>query len=112
MTRTPQEIFDHHAYALVAGDIDELVADYAEDSVVITPAGVTRGKDGVRAAFAELLPADAVFDVQSKTFDGDVLLLEWMLDSPAARTEGVDTFVFGDGMIRVQTVSHTVHPKS
>jgi len=27
MARTPQEIFQHHAEALVAGDIDELVAD-------------------------------------------------------------------------------------
>ena len=36
MTRTPQEIFAHHAGALVAGDIDEIVADYTEDAVFIT----------------------------------------------------------------------------
>ena len=53
--RTPQEIFAHHAEALIAGDLDGIVADYADDAVFITPAGVQRGKDGVRAAFTALL---------------------------------------------------------
>ena len=34
MTRAPQEVFAHHGKALAAGDLDEIVADYAEDSVV------------------------------------------------------------------------------
>ena len=55
MTRTPEEVFAHHAQALGAGDLDEIVADYADDAVVITPAGTMRGKDGVRAAFTQLL---------------------------------------------------------
>ncbi|MGH3562442.1 MAG: nuclear transport factor 2 family protein [Mycobacterium sp.] len=113
MARTPQEIFAHHAHALAARDVDELVADYTDDSVLITSSGVVRGKDGVRAAFTKLVDEtpDAVFDVQTQIFEGDVLLLEWVLDSPAARTTGVDTFVFGDGMIRAQTISHSVHEK-
>jgi ketosteroid isomerase-like protein len=57
MTRTPEEIFQHHAQALGAGDLDEIVADSAEEAVFITPAGVRRGKDGMRAAFTQL-PAD------------------------------------------------------
>ena len=40
MARTPQEVFAHHVQALGAGDLDEIVADYAEDAVLITPAGV------------------------------------------------------------------------
>jgi ketosteroid isomerase-like protein len=113
MARTPQEVFDHHIHALVARDIDELVTDYADDSVLITPEAVGRGKDGVRAAFEKLSDslAGGVFDVKTRTFDGDVLLLEWVFDSPAARVDGADTFVFGDGLIRVQTVSRVVHPK-
>ena len=51
MARTPQEIFGHHATALIAGDIDGIVADYADDALFITPQGVLRGKDGVRAGF-------------------------------------------------------------
>jgi hypothetical protein len=45
-TRSPQEVFNHHAQALGAEDLDEIVADYSDDAIFITPAGVLRGKDG------------------------------------------------------------------
>jgi ketosteroid isomerase-like protein len=46
-TRSPQEVFNHHAQALGAEDLEEIVADYSDDAVFITPAGVQRGKDGI-----------------------------------------------------------------
>jgi len=114
MTRTPQEVFAHHGRALAAGDLDEIVADYAEDSVVITSAGVARGRDGVRKAFARLLDdlRDAEWDLKNQIFDGDVLFLEWAADSAINRVDdGVDTFVFRDGMIWAQTIRYTPHAK-
>jgi hypothetical protein len=33
MARSPQEIFKHHAEALIAGDLDEIVADYTDDGI-------------------------------------------------------------------------------
>jgi ketosteroid isomerase-like protein len=42
--RTPQEIFQHHAEVLMAGDIEGIVSDYADDAVFITPAGLRSGK--------------------------------------------------------------------
>ena len=32
MARTPEEVFQHHAEALGAGDLDEIVADYCRRS--------------------------------------------------------------------------------
>ena len=43
MTRTPEEVFAHHAQALGAGDLDEIVADYADNAVLISPPGIKRG---------------------------------------------------------------------
>jgi hypothetical protein len=114
MTRTPQEVFDHHGKALGAGDLDEIVVDYADDSVLITAAGVARGKDGIRNAFAKLLGdlPNAEWDLKTQIFDGDVLFLEWAADSAVNRVDdGVDTFVFRDGMIWAQTVRYTPRPK-
>ncbi|OBI86699.1 nuclear transport factor 2 family protein [Mycobacterium sp. 1245805.9] len=114
MTRTPQEIFAHHGQALGAGDLDEIVADYAEDSVVITPAGAARGRDGVRGVFAKLLDdlPEAAWDLKNQVFEGDVLFLEWAADSARNRVDdGVDTFVFRNGMIWAQTVRYTPRPK-
>ncbi|GBG40837.1 nuclear transport factor 2 family protein [Mycobacterium montefiorense] len=114
MTRTPQEVFAHHGKALVAGDLDEIVADYADDSVVIGPSGVARGKDGIRNVFANLLTdlPNAAWDLKTQFFDDDVLFLEWAADSAINRVDdGVDTFVFRGGMIRAQTVRYTPKPK-
>ncbi|BBX20648.1 hypothetical protein MTER_00590 [Mycolicibacter terrae] len=113
MPRTPQEIFDHHLHALVARNVDELLVDYDDDSVLITAAGVAQGRDGIRAAFSQLSDAlaSAVFDIKSKTYHGEILLLEWTLDSPGFQVDGVDTFVFGDDSIRVQTISQLARPK-
>jgi hypothetical protein len=114
MTRTPQEVFAHHGKALATGDLDEIVADYTDDSVLITPAGVSRGKDGIRQAFAKLLDdlPNAAWDLKSQIFEGDVLFLEWAADSSINRVDdGVDTFVFRDGSIWAQTVRYTPHPK-
>jgi hypothetical protein len=114
MSRTPQEVFTHHGQALAAGDLDEIVADYADDSVVITSAGVARGKDDIREVFVKLLGdlPDAAWDLKTRIFDGDVLFLEWAADSAASRVDdGVDTFVFRDGMIWAQTVRYTARAK-
>jgi len=111
MTRTPEEIFQHHAEALGAGDLDGIVADYTDDAVFITPAGVKRGLDGVREAFTQLLAdvPNAAWDLKTLIFDRDVLFLEWAADAGATRVDdGIDTFVFSDGLIRVQTVRYTV----
>jgi hypothetical protein len=115
MTRTPQEVFAHHGRALSAEDLDELVADFADDAVVITPAGVNRGKDGVRRAFTRLfadLPS-AAWDVKTQMYQDNVLLLEWAADAAESRADdGVDTFVFRDGLIQAQTVHYTLQRKS
>jgi ketosteroid isomerase-like protein len=114
MTRTPEEVFSHHAQALGAGDLDEIVVDYADDAVFITPAGIKRGKDGVRAAFTRLLAdvPDANWELKTEIYEGDVLFLEWAADADATRVDdGIDTFVFRDGLIRVQTVRYTVQHK-
>ena len=114
MTRTPEEVFQHHAQALGAGDLDEIVADYADDAVLITPAAVKRGKDGIRAAFTQLLSdvPNAAWDLRTQIYEGDVLFLEWAADAGATLVEdGIDTFVFRDGLIRVQTVRYTLQRK-
>jgi hypothetical protein len=112
--RTPQEVFQHHAEALGAEDLDGIVSDYSDDAMFITPdGGVLRGKDGVRQGFEKLLGdvPKAQWELPTQIYEDDVLLLEWRATSERARVEdGIDTFVFRDGLIRVQTVRYTVIP--
>ena len=110
-TRTPQEIFQHHAEVLIGGDLDGIVSDYADDAVFITPDGVLRGKDGVREGFTKLLAdlPSADWAVPTQIFEGDVLFIEWSAKAASTHVEdGIDTFVFRDGLIRAQTVRYTL----
>ena len=113
-SRTPQEVFQHHAEVLIAGDLEGIVSDYADDAVFITPAGALHGKDGVREGFTKLLAdvPSADWAVPTQIYEGDVLFIEWSADSASTRVEdGIDTFVFRDGLIRVQTFRYTLLQK-
>jgi uncharacterized protein (TIGR02246 family) len=115
MARTPKEVFAHHAEALGAGDLDGIVSDYTDDALFITPTGVRRGHAGIREAFTQLLAElpEANWDLKTQIYQDDILLLEWGADARTNRVaDGLDTFVFTDGLIRVQTVRYTLQPKA
>ena len=109
-TRTPQEVFGHHGQSLGAEDLEEIVADYADDAILIVQGKVHRGKDGAREVFTQLLSdvPQATWDL-NQVFEDDVLYLEWKATGGGRKVEdGIDTFIFEDGMIRVQTVVYHV----
>lgn len=111
MTRTPREIFDHHGTAMDERDLDAILEDYTDRSVVITGERVYRGKREIRAFFSAVLDAlpQAQWTVPVAIFEGNVLYLEWTATSSSHHVlDGVDTLVFADGMIAVQTAHATL----
>ncbi len=113
-TRTPQQVFQHHAEALGAEDVDGIMADYSDDAFFMTPAGVLRGNTEIRQAFTALLSdvPKAEWTLKTQRYEKDILLLEWTADSANAKIDdGIDTFVFRDGFIRVQTARFTLQKK-
>ncbi|HEU4947581.1 MAG TPA: nuclear transport factor 2 family protein [Kribbella sp.] len=110
--RTPEEVFAHHGQALGAEDLEGIVADYTDDAILIVQGKVYRGKDGAREVFTQLLSdvPQAQWELET-TFCDDVLYLEWKATGGGRKVEdGIDTFIFKDGMCRVQTVVYTVQP--
>jgi predicted SnoaL-like aldol condensation-catalyzing enzyme len=74
---------------------------------------VLRGKDGIRQAFTKLLGEvpQATWDLKTTIYEDDILYLEWDAEGGGNRIQDtVDTFVFRDGLIRVQTVRYTLQP--
>ena len=111
-TRTPEEVFAHHGSTLGAGDLDGILEDYSEDAILIVQSQVYRGKEGARQVFTQLLQdvPDAEWEL-STVFADDVLYLEWSAVARGVGREvddGIDTFIFRGGQIRVQTVRYTV----
>lgn len=111
-TRTPEDVFAHHGQALGAEDLEDIVSDYTDDCIIVSQRTVYRGKDGARQVFTQLLGdvPQAEWSLDT-TFVDDVLYLEWKATGGGRKVEdGIDTFIFTDGMIRVQTVVYTVQP--
>ena len=114
MARTPDEIVQHHLKALGDGDVDEIMADYAADAVLITAAGVRSGRDAIRDGFQRLVTtlSGIVWTSTAQVSSGDTVLLEWTADAGSVAVEdGVDTFVVRDGLIQSQTARSTWAPK-
>ena len=109
--RTPEDIFAHHGQALDAEDLDATMMDFAETAVLITSDGVRRGKDAIRNFFDGLFKAlpKAQWDLKAIHHVDNVLFVEWTGDSARASvSDGVDTFIFKDGLIQAQTVHCTI----
>ncbi len=110
-TRTPEEVFSHHGQALGGEDLEGIVSDYSDDAIVICQGRTYRGKDGVREVFTQLLSdvPQASWELPTTVSADDVMYLEWKAQSAKQRVDdGIDTFVFRDGQIRVQTVRYTL----
>ena len=75
-------------------------------------AGASSGASSIRAGVsAEGRTPTGTCPIQ--IFEDDILFIQWSAVSEKSRVrDGVDTFVFRDGLIRVQTVFRTLEPIS
>ena len=113
MTRTPQDIFAAHSTALASGDVSKILEDYSDDALLLTVDGPLQGKAAIREFFTAALGAlpQGEFTMGSTVFAEDALLIQWGATSPKATiTDAVDTFVFGEGEIQLQTTVFRLEP--
>jgi ketosteroid isomerase-like protein len=111
------QVFSHHLQALGAGKLDEVLDDYTEDSVLITPDATITGLHGIRAAFEGFLSGlfkpgtyELTFDV--RRLEGEVAYIVWHAKCAAADIVfGTDTFIVRNGKIAVQTFAVKVEPR-
>ena len=109
-----QEVLDHHLQAFAAGDVDELLKDYTDTSVLMEPNGTHRGASALRAFFAPVFeglfrPGSYDATVDRSTVEGEVAYVVWHSKNQGAEVSlGTDTFVIQGGKIHVQTFAAKV----
>jgi ketosteroid isomerase-like protein len=113
---TTKEVFEHHGEAFGAADVEEILKDYTEASVLYTPDGPFKGLKAIRRFFqkavTELMPPGMAFEMKHMTIDGDVVFIVWSASTPAHDIPmGTDTFLVRDGKIAVQTFAAQIVPK-
>jgi hypothetical protein len=106
-------VLEEHLRLRRDGDLDEDIRrNYREDVVMITPTGISRGRDGIRDCAEQLfsaIPDPGDYEYLSVVCDERMGLLEWSARSDAMRiADGVDSFLIEDGLICAQTIRYTV----
>ncbi|HUQ81827.1 MAG TPA: nuclear transport factor 2 family protein [Gemmatimonadaceae bacterium] len=114
--RSTQDVFDHHLACFAANDLEGILSDFTEQSVLMTPLGVLRGPAEIRSFFeavlAEFGAPGTKFTPHQMLVEGDCAFAAWDAETSANRYEAAsDTFVIRDGRIAVQTFSARVTPK-
>jgi ketosteroid isomerase-like protein len=114
MARTPQAAFETHLEALGTGDLDKIAADYSDNCIQISNRRTRRGKAGVKEAFAQIFSELSAagelkgLEVPVRVYEDNVLYIEWWADLGDMRCDGVDTFIFENGLITAQTVKYDI----
>ncbi|MFB6280456.1 MAG: nuclear transport factor 2 family protein [Haloferacaceae archaeon] len=115
MTDT-RAVFDHHVEAFGSQDLEEIMVDYDDDSVIVTNMGTFRGLDEIEGLFADLFeefsqPGTAL-TVDERIVEGEFAYLVWHAETPDNVYEFcTDTFHVPDGTISFQTFAGKVESK-
>ena len=113
MARSTKQVFDDHMAAVEDGDISKIMADYADDAIVITPDGALVGRQAIHAAWEQMSQGFPNMKFTGKTIvEGDTVLTIWSAECDTATfPQGVDTFIIREDKIQRQTAWFVVTPK-
>ncbi len=109
------QILEHHWDAFRSNDLEETMADYTEESVLITPDKTYKGLTEIRENFVQAFaafPKDSTTTTLEKSIaQQDVGYIIWQATTPKFKlTFGTDTFIIQDGKIVRQTYAAVAVP--
>jgi ketosteroid isomerase-like protein len=116
MNTSTSDVLNHHLTAFGEGNVEEILKDYTEDSILLHPDGVVKGLKQIEDFFTEVfkifVPGEYSFDMKCQEVHGDVAYIVWEAETPRfSILMGTDTFVVRNGKIAVQTFAAHMVPK-
>lgn len=106
MARSTQQVVEDHILALNSGDIAKIMADYADDAVLLMLDGGYVGREAIGAFFEGALRGMPNLELSTgaAAVEGDMLLVQWSAESDTVSIpEGVDTFIVREDRIQRHT---------
>ena len=103
-----KEVLDHHWNTFQANDLDGVMADYTDESILITPDKTFKGLKEIRenfvGAFAAFPKDSTTMTLNKSVVTQDVAYIIWEAAGPKVKVSyGTDTFIIRDGKIVRQT---------
>lgn len=110
------DVLNHHLTSFGTGDLEGILSDYTDTSVLILPDVMMTGPDEMKPAFeafiAEFSQEGAVFNLTHSNVHNNVAYIVWTAETPDNSYQfATDTFVIEDGKIMSQTLTMMVVPK-
>lgn len=110
-----QLILDHHMQTFKQNDLEGVMDDYTDESVLITPDHVYTGLAEIRqnfvAAFQALPTNGTTLTLTKSVVSKDVAYIIWKATTPTLEFKfATDTFIIQNGKIVRQTYSGDVAP--
>jgi hypothetical protein len=101
-----ETVWQRHLQSALAGDIDAMLADFSEESVIITREGPIRGEHAIRGFFEAFLAgstpeANATVVVNSEIVEDRMVFFNFTVG--AEKRTFSDTALIEDGKIKVLT---------
>lgn len=111
-----KEVLDHHWEAFKGGDLEAVMEDYTEESILITPSETFKGLDEIRGVFIGAFEAypqsQSSLKLVKSVVEKDVAYIIWEADTPTFSLDmGSDTFFIRNGKIISQTYAGVTTPK-
>lgn len=113
---TTKEVLVRHLEAFGANDLAGIMADYAEEAILVTPDSTYTGQAAIEGLFTGLFPAfptgETTINLDKMVIDNELAFIVWNGDSPVFDVPfATDTFVIVDGKIQKQTFAGVLNPK-
>ena len=110
------KVLDHHWEAFKANDLEETMADYTEESVLITPDKTYKGLQEIRENFIgafKAFPKDSsTLKLNKSVAHKDVGYIIWEASAPTFNLSfGTDTFIIQNNKIIRQTYAGVATPR-
>jgi hypothetical protein len=112
------QVWEHHIQAWQDRNVDAIVADYSNDSIVIVNNRIYTGKNEIKKLFQGLF---AIFDhgvnrIDPPTVKENLVYITWhFTPDHESKTFGTDTFLIKNGIIEFQTIGsalYETHPEA
>ena len=117
MAASTQQVLDHHLQAFGSGDLEGILEDFEDGSIIIAPDGVHRTREEwtgfFSTLFAEFAKPGMSFNMDQLVVEGEIAYIRWSAETADNTYDlGTDTFLVRDGKIVTQTFAVKTTPKS
>lgn len=111
-----ESVLNHHLETFGEQDLEGVMEDYSDDSIVVTNMGTFRGFDEIEGLFenlfSEFSSGESSITMDEQLTEDDFGYIIWHAETPENVYEfATDTFYIPDDVIEFQTFAGDVSPK-